>query len=469
MSIRPLSSYNVCYQIQQDICDIMNKSPVILSAGIEFIAEDSQSIDYQIKESLKKQGMAAVVMTPSLDYLGHNGTSEAYQMNDLTIEFVEYTPINRASNRAVVCTGNDLANYTSELLGGPKAVIGFGKLCPNGIEQGEDGGLLVTKLTFRTYIENGDTGPIIYVPFVTKDEMEQYVGNGKLTFTKDGQEIGKFTANQKTDISVELPNDGIWGKITGNIEDQEDLIQKLNEKASQEQVDAIEEKIPASATSENQLADKAFVNSSINNYAAFYLTKNANGDAFGTYGEMRLTSKFWNAGVERIPTKNDYLVVLQDETKTSALGVRPTTRYVYQGEWPTGQFEFQYIVNNTALTQAQVDAINSGITKSIVDSMVVPSPSNPGYAKDADHALQASASEWSTNAGYAEQAGYARGADLANTANNAETASTALTANTALTAETALTANSVNNYSETLLSGLTEEDVPVSFYILTKN
>ena len=231
MSIRPLSAYNVCYQIQQDICDIMNKSPVILSAGIEFIAEDSQSIDYQIKESLKKQGMAAVVMTPSLDYLGHNGTSEAYQMNDLTIEFVEYTPINRASNRAVVCTGNDLANYTSELLGGPNAVIGFGKLCPNGIEQGEDGGLLVTKLTFRTYVENGNTGPIIYIPFVTKDEMEQYVGDGKLTFTKDGKEIGQFTANQKTDISVEIPNGGVWGQITGNIEDQADLKNALDAKA----------------------------------------------------------------------------------------------------------------------------------------------------------------------------------------------------------------------------------------------
>ena len=133
-----------------------------------------------------------------------------------------------------------------------------------------------------------------------------------------------------------MPNDGIWGKITGNIEDQADLIEKLNDKASQEQVDAIEEKIPASATSENQLADKAFVNSSINNYAAFYLTKNANGDAFETHGEMLLTGKFWNAGVERIPTKNDYLVVLQDETKTTALGVNPTTRYTYQGVWPTG-------------------------------------------------------------------------------------------------------------------------------------
>ena len=472
MSIRPLSSYNVCYQIQQDICDIMNKSPVILSAGIEFIAEDRLDIDYQIKESLKKQGMAAVVMTPSLNYLGHNGNAEAYQLDDLTIQFVEYTPINRAKNRAVFCSGLDLANYTSELLGGPNAVIGFGKLCPNGIEQGEDGGLLVTKLTFRTYIENGDTGPIIYVPFVTKDEMEQYVGDGKLTFTKDGKEIGKFTANQKTDISVELPNDGIWGKITGNIEDQDDLIEKLNEKASQEQVDAIEEKIPNAATSENQLADKAFVNSSINNYAAFYLTKNANGDAFQTHEELTSATKFWNAGVERIPTKNDYLVVLQDETKTTALGVDPTTRYTYQGEWPTGQFEFQYIVNNTALTQEQVDAINSGITKSIVDSMVIPSTTHPGAAAAADNADNAATAGMAQTAENANTANFAQNAEFANSsnyANNADTASTALTANTALTAETALTANSVSNYSETLLSGLTEDDVPVSFYILTKN
>ena len=428
----------------------MNKSPVILSAGIEFIAEDSQSIDYQIKESLKKQGLAAVVMTPSLDYLGHNGTSEAYQLNDLTIEFVEYTPINRASNRAVVCTGNDLANYTSELLGGPNAVIGFGKLCPNGIEQGEDGGLLVTKLTFRTYVENGDTGPIIYVPFVTKDEMEQYVGDGKLTFTKDGKEIGKFTANQKTDISVELPNDGIWGKITGNIEDQEDLIEKLNDKASQEQVDAIEEKIPASATSENQLADKAFVNSSINNYAAFYLTKNANGDAFQTHEELTSATKFWNAGVEKTPTKNDYLVVLQDETKTTSLGVDPTTRYTYQGEWPTGQFEFQYIVNNTALTQEQVDAINSGITKSIVDSMVIPSTTHPGAAAAADYADNAATASMAQTAENANTANFAQNAEFANSASyaqNADTASTALTANTALTAETALTANYAPDYT----------------------
>ena len=187
---QPLSAYNVFHELQQNICDVMNQSPVVKEAKIEFIAENRLDIDYQIKESLKKQGLAAVVMTPNATYLGHNGTSEAYQLDDLTVQFAEYTPINRATNKASVVTGLDLANYTSELLGGPNAVIGFGKLCPKGIEQGEDGGLLVTKLTFSTYIENGDAGPIIYVPFVTRDEMEQYVGDGKLTFTKDGAQIG---------------------------------------------------------------------------------------------------------------------------------------------------------------------------------------------------------------------------------------------------------------------------------------
>ena len=274
-------------------------------------------------------------MTPNARYIGHNGTNSAYQLDDLTLQIVEYTPINRAKNQPSVITGLDLANYCAEILAGPSSVIGFGNINTKSIEQGEDNGLLVTKATFQTALTNGQQ-PIIYVPFVTKDEMQQYVGDGKLVFTKDGQEIGQFAANQKTDISVELPNDGIWGKITGNIEDQADLVGKLNEKASKSNVDAIEEKIPAAADASNQLADKAFVNSSINNYAAFYLTKNANGDAFGTYAELTSATKFWNAGVEKTPTKNDYLVVLQDETKTTTLGVDPTARYTYQGEWPTG-------------------------------------------------------------------------------------------------------------------------------------
>ena len=98
------------------------------------------------------------------------------------------------------------------------------------------------------------------------------------------------------------------------------------------------------------------------------------------------------------------------------------------------------------------------------DEMVVPSQTNPGYAKDADHALQASASEWSTNAGYAENAGYARGADLANTAENAATASRASTADTALTANIALTADTANTANTALSTTYAPDYTPLSTF-----
>ena len=106
-----------------------------------------------------------------------------------------------------------------------------------------------------------------------------------------------------------------------------------------------------------------FVNSSVNNLAAYYLTYTAQGDAFPTKAALDAATTFYNGGVARSPTKNDYLIVLADEEHTTALGVNPTTRYVYDG----AQWAFQYVVNNTSLTQAQVDAINSGITALLVN------------------------------------------------------------------------------------------------------
>ena len=58
---------------------------------------------------------------------------------------------------------------------------------------------------------------------------------------------------------------------------------------------------------------------------------------------------------------------------------------------------------------------------------------------------------------------------IATKANNASNSDFATVAKSAEKADTALSANTVKDYSETLLSGLTEDDVPVSFYILTKN
>lgn len=225
---QPLSGYNPFFELQQEICDVLNKSQILTANNVEFIPENRCDIDYQIKNSLKKQGLACVCLTPNARYLGHNGANSAYQLDDLTLQIVEYTPINRAKNQPSVITGLDLANYCAEILAGPNAVIGFGNINTKSIEQGEDNGLLVTKAIFQTALTNGQQ-PIIYVPFVSREEMEEYVGDGKLTFTKDGEEIGSFSANTKENVEIEIPSAGVWGQITGNIEDQSDLMEKFGD------------------------------------------------------------------------------------------------------------------------------------------------------------------------------------------------------------------------------------------------
>ena len=82
---------------------------------------------------------------------------------------------------------------------------------------------------------------------------------------------------------------------------------KTNNNASD--INTIEEKIPTQATASNQLADKEFVNSSINSITAFYITKNANGDQFSTKAELDAATVFYSGGEVRVPTRNDYCVV----------------------------------------------------------------------------------------------------------------------------------------------------------------
>jgi hypothetical protein len=95
--------------------------------------------------------------------------------------------------------------------------------------------------------------------------------------------------------------------------------------------------------------DKNYIDDSINSVTAYYITKNAQGDQWATYAELAAATVFYSGGVQRTPTKNDYTIVLDDENHDHA-----TTRYIYNSGW-----EYQYTVNETALTQAQLDALNS--------------------------------------------------------------------------------------------------------------
>lgn len=117
-------------------------------------------------------------------------------------------------------------------------------------------------------------------------------------------------------------------------------------------ISTINWKIPSAATSSNQLADKQFVNDSINSVTAYYITKDAAGNQFATYAELAAATTFYSGWVVRVPTRNDYTIVLADETHDNSV-----TRYIYNNGW-----EYQYTINESPLTQAQLDAINSGIT-----------------------------------------------------------------------------------------------------------
>lgn len=107
------------------------------------------------------------------------------------------------------------------------------------------------------------------------------------------------------------------------------------------------------------------VDDKITRFVAHYLTDRVDGRfvQFATHArlaeaEARHTAenpRFFYAGAGFTPTKNDYCVVLSDET----FGGK-TTRYSFVGEWGEGgRWQYQYTVNDTAFSEEQWAAINS--------------------------------------------------------------------------------------------------------------
>ena len=75
----------------------------------------------------------------------------------------------------------------------------------------------------------------------------------------------------------------------------------------------------------------------INSLAAYYITSNAAGDAFPTKNALVTATTYYSGGVVRVPTRNDYAVVLADETHGGA-----EWRYIYATNGQSGQWEAQY-------------------------------------------------------------------------------------------------------------------------------
>lgn len=121
-------------------------------------------------------------------------------------------------------------------------------------------------------------------------------------------------------------------------------------------IEDIEDVIPSAASSSNQLADKAFVTDSITQGTAIYR------GSFAT--KAALLAVAWQTSdpdAANYISNNDYAVVLADESQDGGCW-----RYIYV----TGTgWTAQYQINESPLTQAQLDALNSGATAQIISSV----------------------------------------------------------------------------------------------------
>ena len=118
-------------------------------------------------------------------------------------------------------------------------------------------------------------------------------------------------------------------------------------------IDSINGKIPTQASSQNQLADKDFVNSTVGTNTANYISNN--GQPFTSLAELQAyTGPHDN---------NDYAFV-----KTlDALGNVVYHRYKYSDA--SQQWALEYTLNNSSFTAAQWAAINSAITSGLTEKL----------------------------------------------------------------------------------------------------
>lgn len=132
----------------------------------------------------------------------------------------------------------------------------------------------------------------------------------------------------------------------------------------QASVTTIEGKIPSQASSSNQLADKNFVNSSIQTYTANFRGSWATWAAVPTDGSAYPV----DYKSSTIPTTNDYMVVVKADDY-SGQDLQGTWRFKYSGTWNTdgkNGWHPEYQVNETPLTAQQLAALNSGIDATAV-------------------------------------------------------------------------------------------------------
>ena len=172
----------------------------------------------------------------------------------------------------------------------------------------------------------------------------------------------ELSSNLDTEIQNRISADNV---LQSNINSEAQTRSSADDALSQ-RVSSIEEIIPSQASTSNKLADKAFVNSTIQtNTANFRGNWNTWSDI---PTDINLYPQDYAGG--RTPTVNDYLVV-QDASDYPSDTLAGEWRFKYTGVWSINSkigWIPEYRVNEEPFTSEQWFAINSGITSTKVSS-----------------------------------------------------------------------------------------------------
>lgn len=128
---------------------------------------------------------------------------------------------------------------------------------------------------------------------------------------------------------------------------------------------AFQQLIPPAASEHNQLADKAYVDAIGERVEARYLSYSQDDLPFPTYDDFEAaqqTDTFYYMNALTAPNNNDVIVITADRTHLNENGQPTTTRWrFFKPETVPGEWRYEYTINNSALSEAQLLAINSGI------------------------------------------------------------------------------------------------------------
>lgn len=184
---------------------------------------------------------------------------------------------------------------------------------------------------------------------ITAEQTRAEAAEQTLQGNIDAEETRARGAEQTLQGNIEAE---AQSRINGDTTLQQKITTEENRaKAAEQQnaadIVAINGKIPAAASAQNQLADKAFVNSSIQTATATFK---------GTFPSL--------AALQQVSADaNDYAYVVSTDTAGNTIYSR--YKYVEGTGWV-----FEYNINNSSFTAAEWAAIQSGITALLVQKLV---------------------------------------------------------------------------------------------------